>query len=297
MPLRQSLLGLSAAQGLSSAAHGGALVLTVMVSISCTVTGWTSSIAYAQEPPTASADGPRFVSLPGQRAAITIDPTLTAEDLAAIIEADPRATRCSDALIRAQWQQDIAHPLQAAAHFDSCQIDASLQYLQTEYETADAAASSGDVFTALRHLGHVLHSVVDFYAHTNFVEVATERWPRFSEVPTLILWDRSVDSVLNEFKPRLLSGQFFGNMLSGSSLCREGGPSHSAMNKDSPTSERGRTPIPAWGMTHYRATFERTKVSSLKLLRDTLKRPSWSAVVKQCGTTYGFGLRADVRKE
>jgi len=51
-----------------------------------------------------------------------------------------------------QWEQDIAHPLQATAHFDSCQIDASLQYLRTEYETADAAASRGDVFIALRHL-------------------------------------------------------------------------------------------------------------------------------------------------
>jgi hypothetical protein len=296
MPLPQFPSVRSLARSLSTASHSAAAFI-VFVLISCAVTGWT--IAKGQERSAESADdqSPRFASLPGQRAAISIDPTLTPEDLATIIESDPRATQCSDALIRAQWQQDIARPLQASAHFDSCEIDASLQYLKTEYESADSAASSGDVFSALRHLGHVLHSVVDFYAHTNFVELSAKRWPRFSEVRTPILWDRSIDAVLNEFKPELLSGRAFGAKLLGSSRCREDGPTHSAMNKDSPTSERGSTLIPGWGMTHYRATFELTKASGLKLLRDTLKRPSWSAIVKQCGTTYGFALHADVREE
>lgn len=270
--------------------------------------GWPGSAPHADELKRASdvsselafqeeGEAPTFVSLAGQRAAVSIDASLAPSDLARIIEEDPRATQCTDALIRAQWQQNFANRLLAAAHFDNCQIDASLRYMREEYAKANEFAESRDVFSALRHLGHVLHSIQDFYGHTNFVELASERYPKFASLVPLVLWDESNTGELKRLRPELVSGRSFKEALWDSGLCPKGTPTYKFMNKDSPDTKRGKEPILSWRMTHYRAALELTEMSARKLLRETMKSPAWSAVVKECGSTYGFGLRGDVREE
>jgi len=287
-----------------------AIVLVFGASLFCLTAGWAGAVLCAEErrisansagepaPPT-DDNAPSFASLSGQRDAVSIDRPLAPGDLAAIILADRRATTCSDALIRAQWQQDYVpqNRFLEAAHFDNCQIDASFQYMREQYARANAAASSGDVFKALRHLGYVLHSVQDFYAHTNFVELAAERWPQFTALPTQVLWEEHLNESLEELRPHLLSGLWGWERIWPSDRCPQGTPTHGNLNKDSADSARGQTLIRSWGMTHYRAALELTKASMKKLLRDMMRRNNWSQVVAACGTSYGFGLRGDAREE
>jgi hypothetical protein len=228
---------------------------------------------------------------------VSTDSALTDEDLAKLVDGDAKARSCTDAVIRAHWQQDIAKLLSAEAHFDNCKIDASIAYLRAEYAQADAAAAAGNVDVALRHLGHVIHSVEDFFAHTNFVELSAERFDTPTAVPVLVLWSPSSNAVLAPFKPRLVSGRIFAEALVDSGACPPDTPRHGAMNKDSPTSERGATFVERWHMSYYRATVELTHRACAKLLRETLQRPTWAAVRGACGTTFGFSLKVDYRAE
>jgi hypothetical protein len=240
----------------------------------------------------AAPPAPPFHELGAQGAAFSIDSGMTPSDGAKAIDENVKATECADAIVRAQWQQDIAEVLTPEAHFDNCRIDEGIQYLRSEYAAARAAASAGNVFVALDHLGRTLHSVETFYSHTNFIELAAAGQGNISVAPRLALWDPSEDSLLAPFRATLVSGTVFWE----SGTCPAGVPAHHDMNKDGPDSKQGGAPSP-WHMTYYGATYELTNAAFSRLLKEALADPAWSSVVTRCGTVYGVALAFDKRKD
>jgi hypothetical protein len=234
-----------------------------------------------------------YAALGDDRGGVDLESHLTSADLASAIDGNALATECANHLARAQWRQDIVEVANPAAHFDNCQIEASVTYLRAAYARAESAARAGDTATALGELGRVLHSVLDFYAHTDFVERAAAKWPSENQVVRPALWALAADPLAEWQNPALRSGTV---SWEPGNRCHEPSLSHEDLNKDKPDSKRGREVIAAWGVTHYRATANLSKTAALDLVRETLKRPTWATVKDTCGKLYGFGLKFDERK-
>jgi hypothetical protein len=254
----------------------------------------TGSAADAGAAAHAPADLKDFRALMEDRHGVDLQTHMTGSDVAAAIDEDSFATECANLLARAQWRQDILEVTNPVAHFDNCQIEASVNYLRDAFAKAESAASSGDVPSALSNLGRVLHSVFDFYAHTNFVELAAQISSSLSEVSRPALWDAKADALALWKGKGLKSGTVF---WEGGDLCKQPAESHTELNKDSPSSHRGAMVVAQWQLTHYRAAADLSKGTGLELVRNTLKRPAWAPVTKKCGTLYGFSLTFDKRKD
>ena len=79
--------------------------------------------------------------------------------------------------------------------------------------------------------GTMIHTVQDFYAHSNWVELHVDQSP----VPT---WDL----VLSSLPADIVSGTFF---LDSPKECGPNAPTHAQLNKDSPDSEEGQKLVPS----------------------------------------------------
>jgi hypothetical protein len=73
--------------------------------------------------------------------------------------------------------------------------------------------------------GTMIHTVQDFYAHSNWIELNEGQSP----VP---VWDLVVESL----PPNIVSGTFF---LDTPKMCGPDAPTHAQLNKDSPDSPEG----------------------------------------------------------
>jgi hypothetical protein len=90
---------------------------------------------------------------------------------------------CSEWLMAAQWRQDIIRQNMNEAHFDNCAFEAGAAYVASQLKEATryaselsrsktAAAHSDQLADGLLAMGRALHAIQDFYAHSNFVELA-----------------------------------------------------------------------------------------------------------------------------
>ena len=123
-------------------------------------------------------------------------------------------------------------------HFEGSVFPAALAYFNREKTRALNLATEADSDAesradALRHLGLMLHSVQDFYLHTNYVELELEETHNKSDpynIP-LVDWSRVPDG--------------YAGTKSGAKLAAcESNSSDDAINKDSVTTVGGRKPVP-----------------------------------------------------
>jgi len=126
-------------------------------------------------------------------------------------------------VILANMTQDI-HQTESKIHFDNCAFAAGVEYINSEWETIRQVEHFSPV--ALGAFGRLLHTVQDFYSHSNWIELYTD----YSPIP---IWDLDVNNL-----PRgIFSGTWF---LGSPKMCAQGTPSHDELNKDSPTSKEGK---------------------------------------------------------
>ena len=107
-------------------------------------------------------------------------------------------------------------------HFDNCVFQDSVNYISAEWDVVKTSPRANE---ALAIFGRLLHTVQDFYSHTNWIELHQTTKP----VP---LWNFKVASL----PPGIVSGTWD---LGGPKNCPPGAPSHSDLNKDSPDSTAG----------------------------------------------------------
>lgn len=108
-------------------------------------------------------------------------------------------------------------------HFDNCTFPQGVAHIDALWQIIEGVDRL-DTQT-LGTFGRLLHTVQDFYSHSNWVELNVAHRP----IP---VWDLALAT--------LPSGAFSGTWLLGTpKACKAGTPSHSELNKDSPSSEEG----------------------------------------------------------
>lgn len=120
-------------------------------------------------------------------------------------------------VVSANESQDI-HQIDSKRHFDNCCFEEGVEYIKDEWKNIEAETDHySDV--ALAAFGRLIHTVQDFYAHSNWVEIHQA----YSPIP---VWNLDVKN--------LPSGVVSGTWLPGlPKKCSNKAPSHSGLNKDS----------------------------------------------------------------
>ena len=107
-------------------------------------------------------------------------------------------------------------------HFDNCAFGPGVQRIRSLWQLIESPSVEQNPFVLF---GTLTHTVEDFYAHSNWVELHQGE----SQVP---VWDLDLASL----PPQIVSGTF---LLDSPKLCGPGAPTHEQLNKDSPTSSEG----------------------------------------------------------
>lgn len=115
----------------------------------------------------------------------------------------------------------------SALHFDNCCFDLGVQHIQDLWNLIESGSVEVNRYLMF---GTLIHTVQDFYAHSNWIELHTDQSP----VP---VWDLVVGSL----PPDIVSGTYSDSPKE----CGPGAPTHEQLNKDSPTSEEGQKTVPS----------------------------------------------------
>jgi hypothetical protein len=110
----------------------------------------------------------------------------------------------------------------SALHFDNCAFGPGAQRIYDLWQLIESRTIQENPFILF---GTAIHTVQDFYAHSNWIELHDTERP----IP---LWDLNVNSL----PAAIVSGTFF---LDTPKLCGPDAPSHAQLNKDNPDSPEG----------------------------------------------------------
>ncbi len=188
-------------------------------------------------------------------------------------------------LRRALYLQDSLHQFQSKAHFDNCDFDSAIEYIDslkaeadTHVSTAQAAKANGDKVgteTAVRKaffaLGQALHGVQDFYAHSNYVEMHKAGVKKTTDLEVVAPWRKEGKEKIASLRQQgLVSGYVFWGFPQ---LCKPGSMSHADLAKDSESTPSGKVRIPHLdNISQYRIAVFLAREASLQLMQDAYKR-------------------------
>jgi hypothetical protein len=151
------------------------------------------------------------------------------------------ARKCENILNRSSQRQDIFLVLRSKAHFDNCAFEKSADYIKHLLEKNERLFrkinfSSSErernrlLKQSLFNAGKILHSIQDFYSHTNYVELMQADHDRFEDVPDLRLWTGAGrESLFALEADGLVSGTTW---WSFPRKCSKHVPSHKKLSKD-----------------------------------------------------------------
>jgi hypothetical protein len=151
--------------------------------------------------------------------------------------------------------QDIRQ-FESRIHFDNCAFSEGAEYIEKEWSII---SGSGDRFgkTALAAFGRLLHTVQDFYSHSNWIELHMDTDP----IP---VWDLKPES--------LPPGTCSGTWILGIPKCCPGGtPTHQELNKDNPDSQEGSKVVPS-GPHKGKSLFDLAYEAAIRASSEQFKR-------------------------
>jgi hypothetical protein len=105
---------------------------------------------------------------------------------------------------------DASERNDSRVHFDSCNFSGASEYIRSTYDLVLGDILEGDI-RAPEHFGNLLHTVQDFYAHTNWVELGNTRllfvpgvdeWPilmPFSSFNGVIIVQTTESSIMDQY--------------------------------------------------------------------------------------------------
>lgn len=204
------------------------------------------------------------------------------------------------------YVQDSIHQFESRAHFDNCDFDASVKYIdslyaevETHVKTANEAKAKGDVAkvdagvrVAFYTLGQSLHGVQDFYAHTNYVELSKGGAKKVTDIDIVAPWREEGKAKIAELRKKgLVSGYVFWGLPQ---RCDSGAVSHANLAKDSESTPSGKLRVPHLdNISQYRIALFLAREASLELMRDAYKR--WPLLKEVNGPNVAFEVLLDRR--
>lgn len=216
-------------------------------------------------------------------------------------------------LRKALYMQDGVHQFQSKAHFDNCDFDDSIKYVNElladvgkKVELAQAFVNSNDK-KALRDnlefqskmkeaffaLGQALHGVQDFYAHSNYLEMQVGAAKKASDLQSVQVWTSSgIDFVQTLSKNNgLKSGYVFWGTPQ---KCPVKSPSHAELNKDSEDSPSGKVRVAHLkNNSQYTLAQFLAKRTSIELVSYAFKK--WPLLKEANGEVVAFEVLVDHR--
>ena len=154
---------------------------------------------------------------------------------------------CRKRLNSTQTFQDYILFAKSRAHFDNCAFQRSINYINKLMVQNKSFAdkylrrvkNGGDQkeLDLLRrkimvNAGKILHTIQDFYSHSNFVELMEEKHPNIEDVPLVHVWEK-------KGQEQIIKLQKESNLISGKAWwvfpkrCPKKSPSHGKLAKDS----------------------------------------------------------------
>ena len=209
-------------------------------------------------------------------------------------------------LRKASYYQDIVHQFESKAHFDNCDFDSTLDYIDSlmgeakaHAEAAQHAKSTNDkqaleteVKSAFWAIGQTLHAVQDFYAHSNYVEIEAPKVAKVTDIKIVEPWKPEGRDLINqEQKIGLISGVVFWGLPQ---KCPAGTLSHGDLAKDSADTKSGKKLIARLqNISQYRIAVFLAREASINLISDAFKR--WPILAEVNGKNVAFDMFIDRR--
>ncbi|MDR4469069.1 MAG: hypothetical protein MRJ68_12375 [Nitrospira sp.] len=202
-------------------------------------------------------------------------------------------------LRQAMYWQDTYHQFESQAHFDNCAFGESVQYIaellkevnahiasaQGAIDNGRGDAAEGYAKKAFFSLGQALHATQDLYAHSNYVELMSEKYKKVTEIPILHPWEPQHVKRISELKKSgLVSGYVFWGFPQ---TCPKGVPSHANLAKDSPTMKSGKVVIPQFeNLTQHKVALFLAREASKDLIVYAFER--WPLLGRMNGKYVAF---------
>lgn len=195
--------------------------------------------------------------------------------------AEKASEKCSESLVSAQYRQDILRQFDATAHFDNCAFEQGFAAIDQEFKDIDDILArkkdpASEAVEAMGRVGRVLHAVQDFYAHSNWVELADQAGAPFDSELVAPIWLEEGRKRVRNTKG-LVSGYVWWD---GPKECQGDVPSHADMCKDGSDTPRGKEVLKSWKRTAFSAAFETAQVASSSFISWAYDR--WPQLEAQC---------------
>jgi hypothetical protein len=207
------------------------------------------------------------------------------------------ATACSWQLAAAQWTQDVAAARHSEAHFDNCDFDAAVAFINDRLHEAGEYVQANQYADAMFALGQALHAIQDFYSHSNYIELMVAAHPNDSATARPIsFWQTEGVSALQALRAHgLISGRV-SYSLSAGKRCKANVPLHDQIAKDSSSfSAHAKALIPGWqNKTYYVAAFDTAEKATQEFLSDSFRR--WPDLGRACAKPVGYLTIVERRK-
>jgi hypothetical protein len=188
-----------------------------------------------------------FIEGPGIYFAVSKHVEITQAAAASFLASGQLTSAEVATIISANTLQDF-NQIDSRRHFDNCTFAEGADYIASEWEIGRSSENRHSQI-ALTSFGRLLHTMQDFYSHSNWVELHVLRAP----VPT---WDFNVGTLPAE----IVSGTW---MIGFPKRCRNGAPSHEAINKDAPDTPSGQKVI-TQGPNRGRSLFDISRDCALR---------------------------------
>lgn len=202
--------------------------------------------------------------------------------------------------------QDSLHQFQSKAHFDNCDFDGGIAYvdaLLTEVgghaEKAQQAKTRNDpkavkkeVLASFFSLGQALHAVQDFYAHSNYIELTAPKVERPAKWELIRPWAESGKKRISQLKNEgLVSGYVVWGIPQ---KCPEGTLTHGELAKDTEATPSGRKKIEhLQNLNQFKAAVFLARETSLQLMEYSFDK--WPILKAENGDAVAIDLLIDRR--
>lgn len=209
-------------------------------------------------------------------------------------------------LRKALYLQDTYHQFESKVHFDNCDFDDGIAYIDSllaevdRHVTAalaaqdekDQAAVEASVLNAFFALGQALHGVQDFYAHTNYVELSVGQVKKSTDIDVVSPWKQSGKDRIKELISKgLVSGYVFWGFPQ---MCPKGTPAHADMAKDKATTPSGAVKVPHLeNRNRYQIAVQLAREASQDLIDDAFRK--WPLLKEVNGKHMAFEVLVDRR--
>ncbi len=204
----------------------------------------------------------------------------------------------------ALFVQDKIHQFESKAHFDNCDFEGAIAYIDSLLAEVDQLAKDAEkvrgnevvlrtaVEKVFYSLGQALHAVQDFYAHTNYVELKVQSVKRATDLPLVRVWQPGARDEIKALQEQgLVSGYVFWGFPQ---ICKGHEPSHSELAKDSPTTTSGKIRVPRLrNESQYEIAVFLAREASVTMLRDAFRK--WPLIKEANGNDVAFEVLVDNR--